>query len=146
VAEDIGDLDDEIGVAAHAQAHPDAVAEIDQLLDPGREDIGQRAGPGVDLHPFRTDRQSGALAFLRETLTGVARISWPLSSETRQSAILDVGDNAVELVVLADELRHEGVAGLLVEDVRRGDLLGLAVVEHHDAVRHGQRLAWSWVT
>ena len=45
-----------------------------------------------------------------------------------------------ERIVLADELRDEGILGLFIQRHRRVELLDHAVIEHGDAVRHGQRL------
>ena len=54
---------------------------------------------------------------------------------------VDRADPAEQPVVLADELRDEGVARRLVELVGCRQLLDPPRVEHGDAVGHGQRLA-----
>jgi hypothetical protein len=46
----------------------------------------------------------------------------------------------------ADEARDEGVAGPVVELLRRADLLDDAVVHHHDPVGQVIASTWSWVT
>ncbi len=48
--------------------------------------------------------------------------------------------HAVEEIHRADEIRHERRRGVAIDLHRRADLLDHAVVHHHDAVGHGQRL------
>ena len=49
------------------------------------------------------------------------------------------GHDAVEDVALADEVRHEGILRLVVDHLRRADLLDPAFRHDHDGVGHGQR-------
>ena len=51
----------------------------------------------------------------------------------RQRGIRDIG--------AADEARHEGGGRLQIQLARRGQLLDAPLVEHRDAIRHGQGLA-----
>ena len=48
--------------------------------------------------------------------------------------------DAVEDVALADEVRHKGVLRLVVDVLRRADLLDAALVHDHHGVGHGQGL------
>ena len=49
-------------------------------------------------------------------------------------------DPAVEQVDVAEEVEHEGVGRMVVDLVRRPDLLDPPLVHHHDPVGHLQRL------
>jgi len=48
--------------------------------------------------------------------------------------------DAVNDVGLTDEVRHKGVLGLVIDILRRADLLDAALVHHYDGVGHGQGL------
>jgi hypothetical protein len=54
---------------------------------------------------------------------------------------IDVRHRAAQLVAVADEVRDELIAWRFVEPVDCVELLHDALVEHGNAVRHGQRLA-----
>ena len=51
-----------------------------------------------------------------------------------------LGHNAVDDVGLADEVRYEGVLRLIINILRRSDLLNGALIHDHDGVGHGQSL------
>ncbi len=102
----------------------DVVAEIEPVLD-GRLDGAtvddERLGPGDDCHR--------PLARPRGRRDGrVTQV---------EMAVRDGGRKPVRRT---DEVGDEGVHGLLVDVVRRADLLDLAVVHHRDPVAHDHRL------
>ena len=99
-------------------------------LDARRVDFGPFGSErerGSSVHPVDVDRECGDFA---TTVDGHAAFT-----------VSHLGDGAVQCVVLADEVRDEAVLRPFVEIVGGGELLNDSVVEHRDAVRHGERFA-----
>ena len=115
------------------------VTEIDQLFNAALE----RAETGRlllrDDAALRPDRQAGAASLA----VGIdcQRLDLVAGIEGHSGNPLGQRINGTgERVVLADELRDEGILRLFIQRHRRVELLDHAVIEHGDAVRHGQRL------
>ncbi|MNP01130.1 hypothetical protein D3C76_929340 [compost metagenome] len=116
------------------------VAQVDELGHTARKAVDAAFTVAIEAHTFRADRQGHRLAGLAD----IHRQRFdPLAPRQLHLATVAIAgqQGAVDAVVLADEIGHEGVARLFIEGARVGDLLNFALVEHRHPVRHGQRLA-----
>ena len=93
---------------------------------PERRPLGRN-----ERRPIGPDEQLGRAA-------SGARASSPVGSPWKETLPLHDGDRNDDR--LADEVVHEGGRGLLVDLLRRADLLDPPLVHHHHAVGDFQRL------
>ncbi|MPL94881.1 hypothetical protein SDC9_41040 [bioreactor metagenome] len=123
--------------------HPGAedVAHVDHLEHLGVDHVrARRHHLGLELDALGADRDQCVLADMAD-VDGRRADQLAGLQPNRAGFLIEALDGAGQLVVLADELGDEAVLRPLVKLVRRGKLLDPAVVEHRDAVRHGQCLA-----
>ena len=88
---------------------------------------------GNDVDILRTDHDVDRLVLFKAL---VHALEFP-AEEFDQ---IIVQHHAVENVRFADEIRDEGVLRLVIDILRRTDLLDLALVHDDDDVGHGERL------
>ena len=98
--------------------------------------MGQR-GVRVDQHALGPQRQGRAAADAVDV--DRERPHLPALDRDHAGRPIDRAHGAEEAVVLAHELGDEGALGPLIEVLRRRHLLDHPMVQHRDAVRHGQR-------
>ena len=80
----VGDLDDELVIAAAGHPAPDMVTEINQPQYLGVEDIRQGTRLGCELYPLRSNRERRSLTATRDIhLEGMDGVSVYLNSATR---------------------------------------------------------------
>src|SRR5690606_13883434 len=133
-----GHLDEESGAAVEAAAQADVVAEVEFIDRLGLEDVGAIRTRGQDA--FRAHRHDAGGAGRQALDIEPAQLRAARQVDQAQVAF-DGAHGALELVAVAHEAGHEAVARRFVQRVGGTDLLDDALVEHRDAVAHGQGLA-----
>src|SRR5690348_5709058 len=131
-------LDHEILVAADRNACPHVITEVDHFTERAGEPAARVRVDCMprraDLHPLRTERNADGAA-LRDRLDERAFDAAVAGGHTDRAATVGGGFHVPgEPVVLADEARHERVARMLVDALRRVELLDTTAMEHRDAV------------
>ena len=139
MADNVGDLDDELPLSQERGVNPQMVPHEDDVFHLGLEVVGVPSRRGVHLHPFRADGEAGPLVAL------LHRHGEGLDDFSRHLHMADIRtpfhDAALELVVFAYEIGHKGPLRLFVEGLRRRDLLHSPIVHHRHPVRQRQGLA-----
>ena len=120
--------------------HPFEAADIhnhfkmDTLEGDARHHAGQHPlFRGDDIHILRADDRVYRLIFLEALIKALEPVPGKLCE-------IILPHDSIQNIALADEIRHECVLRLVVDILRRTDLLDDAAVHHDDGVRHGQRL------
>jgi hypothetical protein len=114
------------------------IAKVDEFLDAAIHDVGYAVDRGAYLDPLRAQREKGAISFSRD-LHG--RSTYQLTgcqSDSAGAIAADILYNALQPVVFANELGHEGIQRALIQFIGGRYLLYGAIFEDGDTVRHRQ--------
>ena len=139
MADDVGNLDDELLAAEQLGVQAQGVAHEDDVEHARLEGVAVAARLRVEGDPLRSDGERAA----RVVRPDGDRIRFDgLVGDLHPTSVLaPIFDPSVEQVVLSDEAGHEAAFRFFVQSFRSGDLLDAALVHDRDPVGENHRFA-----